>query len=74
MQSTGIVSDHTVADTTHCFTVQHSIGCSWSVFIKIIPGRLFSEFVPDKKIEYDMRENVISVRVSLISEWDEYDY
>ena len=47
---------------------------SGSVFIKIILGRLFSEFVPDKKVEYDMHDNAISVRISLGSEWDEHDY
>ena len=74
MQSTGIVSDHTIDGTTHCFTIQHGMGDSWSMFIKIMLGRLFSEFVPDKKVEYDMRENIISVRISLGSEWDEHDY
>ena len=47
---------------------------SWSVFTKIMQGRLFSEFVPEKKIEYDVRENIISVRVASGSEWDERDY
>ena len=44
------------------------------MFIKIILGRLFSESVPDKKVEYDMHDNAISVRISLGSEWDEHDY
>ena len=37
-------------------------------------GRLFAEFVPDKKIQYDMHANIISVRISLGSDWDEHDY
>ena len=74
MQSTGIVSDHTMEGAIHCFTIQHGMGNSWSVFIKIMLGRLFSEFVPDKKVKYDIRDNIISVRVSLGSDWDEHDY
>ena len=50
------------------------VGNSGSVFIKIILGRLFSEFVPDKKVEYDMYDDTISVRISLGSGWDEHDY
>ena len=38
MQSTGIVSDHTIDGTTHCFTIQHGMGDSWSMFIKIMLG------------------------------------
>ena len=74
MKSTGIASDHTMDGSTHCFTIQHGMGNSWSVFIKVMLGRLFSEFVSDKKVEYDVHENIISVRVSLGSEWDEHDY
>lgn len=74
MQSTGIVSDHTIDGTTHCFTIQHGMGNSWSIFIKIMLGHLFSEFVPDKKVEYNIRDNTVSVRISLGSEWDEHDY
>ena len=74
MRSTGIVSGHTIDDAIHCFTIQHGMGNSWSMFIKIMFGRLFSKFVPDKEVEYDMHENIISVRVSLDSDWNKHDY
>ena len=74
MRTTRVVSDHTVEGSVHCFTVRHGMGNFWSVFIKIMLERLFAEFVPDKKVEYDMRENIISVRVPLGSDWDEHDY
>ena len=74
MQTTGIASDHTMEGSIHYFTIRHGMGASWSAFIKIMMGRLFSEFAPDKKVEYDMRANIISVSVSLGSDWDEHDY
>ncbi len=69
-----IVSDHTVEGSVHCFTIRHGMGRYWSVFIRMMLGRLFAEFVPDKKIQYDMHANIISVRISLGSDWDEHDY
>jgi len=74
IQTTGITSDHTVDGPVHCFTVRHCMGHAWSVFIRIMLGRLLSEFVPDRKMEYDESANMISVRVSLGSDWDEHDY
>ena len=74
MRTTGIVSDHTVEGSVHCFTIRHGMGSYWSIFIKTMMGRLLAEFAPDKKIEYDLRTNIISVRVSLGSDWDEHDY
>lgn len=74
MRTTRVVSDHTIESSVHCFTVRHGMGNFWSVFIKIMLERLFAEFVPDKKVEYDIRANIISVRVPLGSDWDEHDY
>ena len=74
MQTTGMVSDHKVEGQVHIFTVRHGMGRCWSVFIKAVLRRLFTEFVPDRKIEYEMQENIISVRVQLGSDWDEHDY
>ena len=74
MQTTGMISDHKVEGQVHIFTVRHRMGRYWSVFIKAVLRRLFTEFVPDRKIEYEMQENIISVRVQLGSDWDEHDY
>ena len=65
MRATGIVSEHKIDGQIHIFTVRHGMGTDWSIFIKAMLGRLFAEFVPDKKIEYEMQTNIISVRVSL---------
>lgn len=74
MQTAGIDSDHKVEGQVHIFTVRHGMGRYWSIFIKVMLRRLFTEFVPDRKIEYEMQENIISVRVQLGSDWDEHDY
>ena len=74
MQTTGIVSDHTVNGPTHYFIIRHGMGNLWSVFIKIMMERLFVEFVPDIKAEYDIDTDIIAIRISLGSEWDEHDY
>lgn len=69
MRVTGIVSDHKVDGQTHTFTVRHGMGINWSIFIKAMLGRLFAEFIPNKKVEYEMQTNTISVRISLNSGW-----
>lgn len=74
MQTTDVVSDHKIDGPVHIFTIRHGMGVSWSIFIKIILGRLFTQFVPDTKIEYEVQENIISIRASLGSDWDEHDY
>ena len=74
MRTTQVVSDHTVEGSIHRFTIQHGMGMFWSVFTKIMLGRLFAEFVPGKRVEYDVRENIVSVSISLGSDWDEHDY
>lgn len=74
MHTTGIVSEHTVEGPTHCFIIRHGMGDAWSTFINIIMERLFAEFVPDIKAEYDMDTNIVSVRISLGHDWDEHDY
>lgn len=74
MRTTQVVSDHTVDGSVHRFTIQHGMGMFWSVFTKMMLERLFSEFVPDKKVEYDVRENIVSVSIPLGSDWDEHDY
>lgn len=74
MQTMNITSAHTVEGTAHCFIIRHKLGIYWSMFIKILLGKLFVEFVPDRKIEYAMEENIVSVRASLGSDWDEHDY
>lgn len=74
MQTTGIVSDHTLEGQVHVFTIRHEMGRPWSVFIKAMLGRLFAEFVPDKKVEYEIYTNIITVRIPLGSDWDEHNY
>lgn len=74
MQTTGIVSDHTVNGPVHSFIIRHAMGDIWSIFIKLMMERLFAEFVPNVKAEYDLDTDIISIRVSLGSEWDEHDY
>lgn len=74
MQTTGIVSDHTLEGPVHIFTIRHGMGRSWSVFIKTMLGRLFAEFVPEKKVDYEIHPNIITVRIPLGSDWDEHTY
>ena len=74
MQTTGMASKHTVEGPIHCFTIQHGMGSAWSVFVRVMLGRLFAEFMPDKKVDYDVHESTVSVRISLGADWDEHDY
>ena len=69
MRVTGIVTDHKVDGQTHTLTIRHGMGTNWSIFIKAMLGRLFTEFMPNKKVEYEMQTNTISVRISLDSGW-----
>ncbi|MBI1658997.1 MAG: hypothetical protein IS632_09555 [Thaumarchaeota archaeon] len=69
MRVTGIATDHKVDGQTHTFTVRHGMGTNWSIFIKAMLGRLFGEFMPNTKVEYEMQTNTISVRISLDSGW-----
>ncbi len=74
MQTTDVISDHKIDGPVHIFTIRHGMGVYWSIFIKTMLGRLFTEFVPDSKIEYEVQESIISVRASLGSDWDKHDY
>ena len=74
MRMTDVVSDHRIEGPVHIFTIRHGMGVYWSIFVKTILGRLFTEFVPDSKIEYEVQANIISIRASLGSDWDEHDY
>ncbi len=65
MWATGIVSGHKIDGQIHVFTVRHGMGINWSIFIKAMLGQLFAEFIPDRKVEYEMQTNIISVRVPL---------
>ena len=74
MRTTDVVSDHRIEGPVHVFTIRHGMGAYWSIFTKTMLGRLFTEFVPDSKIEYEVQANIISVRVSLGPDWDGHDY
>lgn len=74
MRATGLASDHTVAGGTHRFTVRHDMGIIWSLFIKSVMEQLFGQFVPDKKVSFDMSDGTVVVSVELGSDWDEHDY
>ena len=74
MRTTDVISDHRIEGPIHIFTIRHGMGVYWSIFIKTMMGRLFTEFAPDSKVECEMQANIISVRVSLGSDWDEHDY
>lgn len=74
MRVTGMSSDHTVRAGVHCFTVRHDMGISWSLFVKSMLEQLFTEFVPDQKVEFEISEGTAVVRIALGSDWDEHDY
>ena len=74
MHATGMTSDHTVNGAVHCFTVQHGMGVAWSMLVQTILRELFSEFVPDAKVDFDMYNGTVSARIALGSDWDQHDY
>ena len=74
MSATGMASDHTVVSGVHRFKVNHDMGIMWSLFVKYLMEHLFGQFVPDKKVSFDMSEGTVVVSVALGSDWDEHDY
>ncbi len=74
MRSTGMASDHTVINGTHKFTVNHDMGIMWSLFVKYMMEQLFGQFVPDKKVFFDMSDGTVVISIALGSDWDEHDY
>ena len=74
MQSMGIPSSHAIDGDMHHLIIYHKMGVKWSLFIKMLLGHVFAKFEPDKSVEYEMDENLISVKVPLGSDWDEHNY
>ena len=74
MQSMGIPSSHAIEGDMHHLIIHHKMGVKWSIFIKMLLGNVFAKFVPDKNAEYQIDENLISIKVPLGSDWDEHDY
>ena len=74
MQSMGIPSSHAIEGDMHYLIIHHKMGVNWSIFIKMLLGNVFAKFVPDKNVEYEINENLISVRAPLGSDWNEHDY
>ena len=75
VRATGIASSHTVAKGgIHYFTIRHGMGVPWSMFIESVLRRLFSEFVPDQKIGFEMSEGTLVCKIELGSDWNEHDY
>ena len=74
MRATGMTSDHTVNGAVHCFTVQHEMGTVWSMFMQVMLQELFNEFIPDRKVDFEMYGGTVSAKIALGSDWDEHDY
>lgn len=74
MQSMGIPCSHAIEGDMHYLFVHHKMGIKWSMFMKMLLGNVFAKFVPDKNVEYNVDENLLSVKVQLGSDWDERDY
>ena len=74
MQYMNIPASHTIEGSMHHFVIHHKMGVMWSIFIKMLLAHVFATFVPEKNIEYDIGENLISIKAPLGSDWDEHDY
>ena len=75
MRATGIASSHTIAKGgIHYFTIRHGMGVLWSRFIESVLRHLFSEFVPDQKIGFEMSEGTLVCKIELGSDWNKHDY
>ena len=75
MRATGTASNHTITKGgIHYFTVRHGMWISWSMFIESVLRRLFSEFVPNQKIGFEMSEGTMVCKIDLGSDWNEHDY
>lgn len=74
MQSMGIPSSHAIEGDMHYLIVHHKMGIKWSIFMKMLLANVFAKFIPDKNVEYEIDESLISVKVPLGSDWDEHDY
>ena len=74
MNVTGMASDHTVVGGVHSFKVNHDMGIMWSLFVKYMMEQMFGQFVPDKKVSFDMSEGTVVISVALGSDWDEHNY
>lgn len=75
MRATGTASNHTITKGgIHYFTVRHGMWVSWSMFIESVLRRLFSEFVPNQKIGFEMSEGTMVCKIDLGSDWNEHDY
>ncbi len=74
MQSMSIPSSHAIEGEIHYLVIHHKMGVKWSMFIKMLLGNMFTKFVPDINVRYEIEENIILVQVQLGSDWDEHDY
>ena len=70
----GMTSSHTVNGSIHRFIVRHEMGVGWSVFMQAILQEIFGEFMPETRVDFEMLEGIVSVKIELGSDWDEHDY
>ena len=73
-QVAGMLMEHTIDGDIHCFTLRHELGPFGSIFIKSVWTQMFKEFVPDSRPEFDVHDEVISIKISLGADWSKYDY
>ena len=73
-QMAGMLMEHTIDGKIHCFTLRHELGQFGSIFIKSVWTQMFKEFVPDSRPEFDVHDEVISIKISLGADWNKYDY
>ncbi len=57
----------------HIFTVSHDMGMTWSLFVRHMMEQLFAQFVPGKKVSFDMSDGTVTISVAPGSDWDEHD-
>ena len=73
-QMAGMLMEHTIDGDIHCFTLRHELGPIGSIFIKSVWMQMFKEFVPDSSPEFDVHDEVISIKIALGADWSKYDY
>ena len=74
MTAIGMASSHTISGSVHCFIVRHEMGVAWSMFMRAMLQEMFGELVPETRVDFEMLDGIVSVKIGLGSDWDEHDH